>query len=1206
MTLGNGDRCPVCQQQISGVSREKGCPYCLLKLGIRVASGPRNPTVSSLGSAATEPSERFSRAGVLQRFGDYELVSEIARGGMGVVYRARQLSLNRDVAVKLILAGQLASPESLQRFRLEAQAAAQLHHPGIVRIYEIGEHDTQHFFSMELIDGVSLAECLDAFRLDQQAAAAERSVQERRIAQLISRVAKALDFAHQHGVLHRDVKPSNILIDEDEQPHLTDFGLAKLTGRTQSGLTLSNAVLGTPGYLSPEQATGKEDVTIASDVYGLGATLYELLTDSPPFSGATAVETMWKSIHETPLPPRKLNPVVHRDLETIAMRCLERKPEQRYPSAAAVADELDRFLQRKPIQARPVSAVERTWRWCQRNPMIATLISVVLLAITVGAGIAFWQWGRAELALVKMSESLAHLQWDAIDDTLKSGQSSRALAKTASLLRADPTDWKAAMFAMSVIEQRRFPVPVAPPIRSPNNLSFSVARLSPDGRRIVTASLDGTARLWDSATSEQVFPELRHEAAVNWAEFSPDGRTVATASDDQSVRLWDVATGQPSGPPLSHAEGVKEVRFSADGRHLLTRAPHHVSFFDVADRKLALGPLASTNNIVAAKFTADGQSIFVAEKSGIELWDLKTGERKNRLEINNIRRADLSRDQSRVVTLTSQTVTVWELATGQKLQAFDSPNGPLSEVLFSPDSQRLGVTSLNQWARVWSAETGLPITPELPHYYLLNGIQFLGAGERLMTWAEDSLAQVWDATTGEPANEPMRHHSRVAYAETGMINGREVVLTTISHLKSRFGETQISGAQLWQIHDKRKPNQMSKNSDVYGHDGVRISPDLRLIAIARSGQDVEVVDAETGERVCPPLEIQGGGWGLLFTPDSRRLVTTTSAGEFSVWSLPDGKRLFKPVKFPATIQPAEISGDGKWVLTGSTDGFLRLWDVSTGQVIREMKHGSEINSVAFSPNLRRFASAGEDQITKIWGAETGELQHSLKGHRNEVTAVRFVSDSRLVTASNDFTARIWDVATGAELQQLPHHGEVTDVAVSPDGSCIATASRDRTAMLWDAKTGRPRGRSLMHTQGVRNVRFSPDGKRLLTADFRSLRLWDVDRGTPLTAQLPQVLPGGTGFNSSTNGPSFSSDGMKVLQGMDCDVALMWEVPVPTPDIPAWFPEFLEAVAGERFTVGADLPEAVPPSSFLKLKQQLLNSTDTNDYAVWARNWLNDL
>ncbi|HEX8914955.1 MAG TPA: serine/threonine-protein kinase, partial [Humisphaera sp.] len=264
--------CPACGRPTGG-SSGAGCPYCLLQLGLSaVAAGPgsaartraRHGTRGGTADPDDPAADPFLRQGVLRAFGDYELESEIARGGMGVVYRARQRSLNRTVAVKMILAGQLATPDSVRRFRLEAEAAARLHHPGIVPIYEIGEVETQHFFSMELVDGASLAECLDDFRLRPDAPAAERRRQELCVVDLVARVARALDFAHQRGVLHRDLKPSNILIDADGHPRLTDFGLAKLTGREASGLTLSAAVLGTPGYLAPEQAAGRAgEVTTA-------------------------------------------------------------------------------------------------------------------------------------------------------------------------------------------------------------------------------------------------------------------------------------------------------------------------------------------------------------------------------------------------------------------------------------------------------------------------------------------------------------------------------------------------------------------------------------------------------------------------------------------------------------------------------------------------------------------------------------------------------------------------------------------------------------------------------------------------------------------------------------------------------------------------------------------------------------------------------
>lgn len=343
-------QCNVCGALLDESGFVSGCSLCLLTLGLATKSSAakeRAPTFFGSHEVSTE----MIGQEVLTRFGDYELVSEIARGGMGVVYRARQLSLDRPVAVKLVLAGQLATRESLDRFRLEAESAAKLHHPGIVRIYEIGEFETQHFYSMELIEGPSLADCLEEFRLSTKMDENTRRSQEACIARLMSKVARAIDFAHRHGVLHRDLKPSNILIDAAGEPHLTDFGLAKLVGMEDEELSLCNPVLGTPGYVAPEQVSGAKISTIAVDVYGLGATLYELLAGQPPFIGPSAMETMLESLEHDAKSVRRLNPAVDRDLDTIALRCLEREPLRRYASAGDVADELERFLRREPILA---------------------------------------------------------------------------------------------------------------------------------------------------------------------------------------------------------------------------------------------------------------------------------------------------------------------------------------------------------------------------------------------------------------------------------------------------------------------------------------------------------------------------------------------------------------------------------------------------------------------------------------------------------------------------------------------------------------------------------------------------------------------------------------------------------------------------------------------------------------------------------------
>lgn len=330
------------------------CPRCLARL----AFGPEEPDVTELPPSLE----------VLRRFGDYDLLEEIARGGMGVVYRGRQRSLNREVAIKLLRDGVLASAEDARRFRVEAAVVAALNHPQIVGIHEVGEHEGQQFFSMPLIRGQDLA------RLTRSG-----PLPARQAAELVAAVADAVQHAHDRGVLHRDLKPSNVLVDDAGAPHVTDFGLARRLD-AESSLTLSGQVVGTPGYLSPEQASGcSRALTPASDIYGLGALLYHLLTGRAPFVGESPAAILRQVGVQDPTPPRLLNPAVPRDVETIALKALAHEPARRYPAARDVREELQRFLRGEPIQARPAPRTERCWRWARRHPVPAILTALVVL-----------------------------------------------------------------------------------------------------------------------------------------------------------------------------------------------------------------------------------------------------------------------------------------------------------------------------------------------------------------------------------------------------------------------------------------------------------------------------------------------------------------------------------------------------------------------------------------------------------------------------------------------------------------------------------------------------------------------------------------------------------------------------------------------------------------------------------------------------------
>src|SRR5437868_5547019 len=342
--------CPTCGAEIPPDAPEGGCPGCLLQTGLDpLVNEDGHPSDVTRIQQATRSERSVEMLGDL---GDYELLEEIGSGGQGVVFRARQKSLNRTVALKVIGLGQWATKAHLKRFRREAEAAASLEHPGIVPIHEVGERDGSCYFSMKFIEGG---------QLDEVGRRAPMSIHQ--AAELIAKVARTVHYAHEHGILHRDIKPGNILLDGKGEPHLTDFGLARLV-ETESTVTRTLEVLGTPSYMAPEQAMGNNAaISSVTDVYGLGGVFYQLLTGQPPFAGGATYETIKLLLDTEPKKPRLLNPKIHRDLSTICLKCLEKDPNRRYSSALALAEDLERWLKHEPIQARHTGVFARGGKW---------------------------------------------------------------------------------------------------------------------------------------------------------------------------------------------------------------------------------------------------------------------------------------------------------------------------------------------------------------------------------------------------------------------------------------------------------------------------------------------------------------------------------------------------------------------------------------------------------------------------------------------------------------------------------------------------------------------------------------------------------------------------------------------------------------------------------------------------------------------------
>ncbi|MGE3780032.1 MAG: WD40 repeat domain-containing serine/threonine protein kinase, partial [Pirellulaceae bacterium] len=543
---------------------------------------------STLQQLAAGPGQKLSYVG------EYELIEEIARGGMGVVFKARQQGLGRIVAVKMILAGYLATEQDVQRFQIEAQAAASLQHPNIVAIHQVGQHEGWHYFSMDYVEGRNLSELLRENLLPAREAAA-----------YIRQIAKAIHYAHRQGTLHRDLKPSNVLIDEQGQVRITDFGLAM---RVESGqdVTQTGQILGTPSYMPPEQARAdRGQLGPASDVYALGAVLYECLTGRPPFRAESVVKTIEQVLHKEPATPRLLNSVVPRDLETICLKCLRKEPGRRYGSAQELAEDLDRFLNGRPILARRVSRSERAWRWCRRNPVVASLSTATLILLVTAATVSGWAAYRearlrrdADDARARLEKAYVDLQAEQLrgsqlqlsidqleqrrqelDQSLADG-TTRLLAGEEKLfqtyLQLAQGAWRAENVELADYYLSQCPAHLRNTFWQnlkqqcyPQQVSLagqSCVAISRDGRWLAAVS-QGSVGLWEMSSQQQVRTLSSDSATVRALAFSPDGTRLAAAAGT-AVVVWDLASGEVSRTLTGHSVDVTDVAFSPEGRQL--------------------------------------------------------------------------------------------------------------------------------------------------------------------------------------------------------------------------------------------------------------------------------------------------------------------------------------------------------------------------------------------------------------------------------------------------------------------------------------------------------------------------------------------------------------------------------------------------------------------------------------------------------------
>jgi WD40 repeat protein/serine/threonine protein kinase len=1056
--MPNSPQCPECHTPLPADTPEGLCPVCHLRA--LLANPPATPDALT-SSLVTH----HSPLGLPGHFGDYELLEEIGHGGMGVVFKARQKSLDRTVAVKMLLPGAASHPDYLNRFRTEASAAAGLQHPNIVAIHEVGVHEGRPFLVMDYVEGRSLARWISNLK--------SQISDPHQAAQWMQTVAEAIQFAHDHGILHRDLKPSNILIDTSGQPRLTDFGLAKrLIGDTS--LTLSGQLLGSPSYMPPEQAAARHGkVSRRSDVYGLGATLYHLLTGRAPFQAATITETLDEVLNKEPVAPRVLSSGIPRDLDTICLKCLEKDPHRRYASARELADELGRFLRGEPTLARPVGFVDKTAKWCRRRPALAALSGALAIALVLGTAGVLWQWRQSEaqraraeagerLAAQRAYDSDINLAQRALAD-LNLGRARELLDRhrpsTDSAFRTprsafDPRGWEWRYLWKQTRGDR------SQVLTNCSNMIMSMA-ISSDGRRLAIRERSGRITLWDMTVRRQVgeLPDGEppgrgwHRALAITAR----GDLLAAGGNEPTeagirrgvVRFWDLHTLKVIPQPVVHFNGLQCLAMSPDGRWLATHGD---------DRKLRLWDLERRQEI-----------------TNYDTGDLEPSRREGYLAFSPGSERLAFGDTLKNKGLTS----LLDLRTGERTDLPPHEGSGVTALAFSPDGRRLaaGYGYRDTTNRLWDVQSKQLIHQLKGHSTWVSCVAFMPEGKILVSGAEDQTVRLWDVESGRLVRTLLGHASAV------------MALVVLPDGKGLVSGDDDGTVRIWDLNDP--------------------PPDPGPVVV--------------------PVNPQFWNTPFAFLPDSRSFVALDPDGSVVVRNTVTGREEERITALGTNRLGLALSPDSRLIAVGATKGLLSVWDRAQQRLLANTTvHTGEVRSVSFGEQGRilrlELQSAGDACDVKLWDTHTWREARPYSLKFTNVSCLVWSPDDRLA-ALGDWGGDVtwWDAATGQTLAVLHgiHRYAAFSGAFSPDGRLLATASQDNRVVLWDTRTRQAIREPLRgHRMGIYSVAFSPDGRRLATGGMYpedAIKLWNVETGAELaTLRAPTGCPQRLAFSPDGN------------------------------------------------------------------------------------------
>jgi WD40 repeat protein/serine/threonine protein kinase len=1122
----------------------------------------------------------------LERLGDYRILAEVGRGGMGIVYEAEQESLGRHVALKVLPGHARLDPRQLARFHREARAAAKLHHTNIVPVFGVGEQDGLHYYVMQFIAGQSLDAVLEELRRvrrlrrsqpaatgalppvendpggsgssahevtaaavahslltgqfalhqpDPRAvggaptsdspsppspvaslggdkhptasapdldpgqagpAAALPAVSDsasrvpwpgqadrsslsgsargywQGVARVGVQVAEALAYAHGQRILHRDIKPSNLLLDARGNVWVADFGLAKAS--EGEDLTHTGDVVGTLRYLAPERLRGQSDPR--GDVYSLGLTLYELLTLRPAYDATDRERLIQQVTQGEPPRPRQLDSGIPHDLETIVLKAMAREPGHRYETAAALGEDLQRFLEDRPIRARRVSGAERAWRWCRRNPRVAVLSAAVAALLVIVALVSSVMAIRERQAQDDLEENLYFNRISLAAREMEAGNVGRAEE-----LLEECAPWRRGWEWHYL---RR--IPLDRPMVLPGHTGrIAGIAYSPVGERLASIGLDlekpsnnGEVKVWDTRLGQEMWTARVNASSVRRGHrvplaFSQDGQRLAVPDLDRDsdqlchIKVWDAATGRESLALKGHADLVVGLGFSTHGERIASAdSAGFVRLWDATTGRETRAFQSGVRPIFSLAYHPDGRRVALGGEDGtVSLWDAITGQRLLDLRGFDARTYSpvFNRDGTRLAAGGAYGgVKIWDTATGRVL--FDLPKLPGSVVglAFSPDGSRLASSSDDGTIRIWDSRS---LKEALSFRTAFNrGIAFSPDGRRLAMALGGGMIRIVSAAPIESATAwgPLLEIRHTGLVRSGGYSPDGTRLNTIESGEGRA-----------------RPD----------HVRVRNAADGRILL------DVKVNDVRYQ--------------AVALSPDGARLAAREDDGSIRLLNAMNGQVLltFGKVKAHPHNSGLVYSPDGRWIAAGEEGTARRtnvvIWDAKTGQLAHSWDAGvssGDTGGWAFSPDGRRFAAISDYLRVRVWDVKTGKMLWSALAHSIVAWRAVFSPDGNQIATVGAGQAglKIWDSTTGRSISSLPGHpGNHWCLAYSPDGRFLASGSSDRAVRIWDLATGQEIRTLVGHTDWITGVIFRPGGRWLAsTSRDGTIKVWDVTSLAP--------------------------------------------------------------------------------------------------------------